>query len=338
MRKELTVGPLSLVSVLVLGILLMIGCGEKGDKTVVGTQEIAFVTDYDSALAVARQKGQKVLIDFYTDWCKWCKTLDTITYVDSAVIEYSKTMVFAKINAEVDTLIAQKYKVPGYPTLVLTNDDGTEIDRIGGYLEPVKFLETLENYLIDRETLKDYLRRAETEATMEINFIIGSKYADRSMYDEAMSYFDKVIEADPKQEDTLTADAMMSIGDIFLRDKEYEKSLDQYKKVMKAFKGSESEADAMMSIGNVYIREKEYEKSLDQFKKVIKTFEGSESEADAMLWLAYAYRKRGEAGDTASAIKVYEDFLKKHPDSPDTPDAIKMIDRLKNPPAEEEGK
>lgn len=305
MRKGSTTGPFVPALIFALGILLMIGCGEmgeKGDKTVVEAQEIAFVTNYDSALAVAQQKGQKVLIDFYTDWCKWCKTLDTITYIDSAVIEYSNTIVFAKINAEVDTLTAQKYKVSGYPTIVLVNDDGSEIDRIGGYLEPDEFLETVENYLNDIETLNDYLRRADTNATNEVNYALANKYSDRGMNDEALSYFNKVIEADPKQEDTLTSDAMLSVGSIYLRDKDYEKSF-------------------------------------DLFKKVMKTFEGSEADADAMLWLAYGYRKRGEDGDTTNALRLYEDFLKKYPESPDTSHAITMIDKLKNPPPpEEEGK
>ncbi len=295
MRKGTIAGPLVSVLIFALGFLLMIGCGEKGDETVIGTQEIDFITDYDSALAVAQQKGQKVLIDFYTEWCKWCKTLDTVTYVDSAVIEYSKTLVFAKIDAEADTSTTQKYKVQGYPTIVLVNDDGSEIDRIGGYLEPDEFLETVENYLNDRETLKDYLRRADTNATIEVNYILANKYSDRGMNDEALSYFKKVIEADPKQEDTLTVDAMLSIGSIYLRDKKYVKSF-------------------------------------GQFKKVMKTFEGSEAGADAMIWLAYGYRKRGADNDTTNAIKLYEDFLKKYPESSDTSHAIKMIDRLKNPP------
>jgi thioredoxin-related protein len=285
-----------------ISFLLTIGCGEKSDKTAANSQEINFVTDYDSALIIAQQKGQNTLFDFYTDWCTWCKTLDTVTYVDSAVIEYSKKMVFAKIDAEKDTMITNKYSIQGFPTIVLTNADGSEIDRIGGYLEPKEFLETVDNYLNDIGTLKDYLRKADTNATTEVNYVLAEKYGDRGMNMEAKSYYDKVIKADPKHEDTLTSAAMLSIGSLYLRDKEFEKSF-------------------------------------VQFKKVMKIFEGSETAADAELWLGYAYRKRGNEGDTTDAIKVYVDFLKNHPDSPDTSHAIKMIDRLKNPPPpKEEGK
>jgi thioredoxin-related protein len=301
MMRKGSIAGLLLLLVFAFSIVL-ISCGEKGEKTVAGPEKIAFVTDYDSALAIAKQKNQKVLIDFYTDWCKWCKTLDTITYVDSSVIAFSKNIVFAKINAEVDTSVAQRYKIQGYPTIVLANADGTEIDRIGGYLEPKEFLETVDNYLHGRETLDDYLERAATNATIEVNYILANKYADRGMNDKAIDYYKKVILADPKAEDSLTPDAMLSLG-------------------------------------YMYLRNDEFKNSFDQFEKVMDTFDGTETGADAMLYLAYGYRVRGEKGDTANAITLYEDFLKKYPESPDTAHAQSMIEKLKNPPPpEEEGK
>ena len=71
MRKGLRVELLSLAFIFALGVILINGCSKKAGKTVAGEQQgIAFVTDYDSALATAQQKGQKILIDFYTD-CLW---------------------------------------------------------------------------------------------------------------------------------------------------------------------------------------------------------------------------------------------------------------------------
>jgi thioredoxin-related protein len=301
MRKGSLTG-LLLLLIFAVSAVLLVSCGEKAEKTVAPQEKIAFITNYDSALALAKEKNQNILIDFYTDWCTWCKTLDTITYVDSSVIAFSKNIVFAKINAEVDTAVAQKYKIMGYPTIILARADGTEIDRIGGYLPPAEFLETVDNYLHDRETLADYLRRADTSSTIEVNYVLANKYSDRGMNDKAIEYFNKVIMADPKAEDSLTPDAMLSLG-------------------------------------YMYLRNDDYKKSFDQFKKVMKAFDGEETGADAMLYLAYGYRARGEKGDTASAIKLYEDFLKKYPESPDTAHAMSMIEKLKNPPPpKEEGK
>jgi thioredoxin-related protein len=280
---------------LVLGALLAGSCA-KHEKMETMPTAINFITDYDSALAAGQEKGQKVLIDFYAPWCQWCKRLDTVTYTDSSVIALSRSIVFAKIDAEKDTLTARKYGVSAFPMIVLMDNDGTEIDRIGGYLPPDEFLKTVKDYLQDIGTLSDYLRMADTNATIEVNYILAEKYDNRSEYDEARSYYEKVIAADPDKKDTLTAQAMLAIG-------------------------------------NMLVSKKEYENSIQQYAKVINSFKDYDIVRSAEFGTAYAYRK---LGDTATAIKTYENFLKKYPDSPDSATIRNQIEKLKNPPPPKE--
>ena len=276
---------------------IMMGCEKKAEEAAVAPSEVDFVTDYETALQIAQEKNQKIVIDFYTDWCVWCKRLDTFTYSDPAVIEMSKNMVFTKINAEVDTLTAQKYVIPGYPTIILTNSDGTEIERIGGFLPAEQFIQTVDDYLNDIGTLADYLRKADTNATIEVNFVIGEKYESRGMYDEAMSYYQKVVDADPNSADSMTAYAMISIG-------------------------------------GLYVRDKSYDKAVDHFRKTIEKYKDTETAVDGELWLGYALRKKG---DTALAITHYEDFLINYPTFEDSTRIKETIEKLKNPPPPEEG-
>ena len=292
MRRGLLIGATMAAIMIAASLFLMSGCGEKAKDTIIAPTSINFITDYNSALQAAQQKGQKIVVDFYTDWCTWCKRLDTVTYVDSTVIALSGGLVFAKINAEVDTATADKYSVSGYPTIVLMNSDGTEIDRIGGYLPPKEFVETINNYLLDKETLNDYLRRAQANPTTEVDFILGQKYADRGMTDTATMYYEKVIAVDPDIKDTLAADAMLSIGDLLLR-------------------------------------AKTYDKAIERFKIVIDKFGGTDRASDAELWSGHAYRKMG---DTSTAIAVYEQFLKNHPTREDSTQIKELINKLKNPP------
>lgn len=289
---------------LTIAILLMaavfsmiIGCSKKAEDVTVNPKEINFVTDYAKALQIAQEKHQRIIIDFYTDWCIWCKRLDSFTYSDSAVIEMSKAMVFAKINAEVDTLTAQKYIIPGYPTIIIAESDGSEIERIGGFLPAADFIKTVNDYLNDVGTLADYLRMADTNATVEINAIIGEKYESRGMYDMAMKYYQKVIDADPDNAQGKTPEAMLSVGGILLHDKKYD--------------------DAIAS-----------------FRNVISKFKGTDSAIDGELWLGYALRKKG---DTTAAIKHYEAFLKNYPNFEDSTRIKETIEKLKNPPPPEQG-
>ncbi len=283
--------------ILISALGFVFGCADKS-KTPTAPAAIDFITNYDTALAVAQQKNQNILLDFYTDWCRWCKTLDTVTYIDSAVIELSKSVVFVKLDAEVDSNLAKQYSVTGFPTILFLNSDGTEIDRIGGFLPPAEFIETVGNYSHDRETLNDYLRRADTNATSEVNFILGEKLSSRGEFDKAIDYYGKVVKADPKMQDTLTAGAMISIG------------------------------------GN-YVQKKEYDKAIAQFKSIIKSSKDDVVTGDANFWLSYVYTKKA---DTTTAIKILEDFLKKYPNHPDTTYAQNRIEKLKNPPPPDESK
>jgi thioredoxin-related protein len=285
----------ALLTVIAAGMILAGGCDKKAEDLSVAPTGIEFITGYESVLATAQEKGQKAVIDFYTEGCPWCRTLDTVTFVDSAVIDLSETMVFGKIDARADSVTADKYGVSGYPTVLLVNGDGSEIDRIYGYLPPDEFVETINDYLQDIGTLKDYLRRADTNATTEVNYVLGEKYTGRGMFDDARSYYEKVIKADPDNKEGHTEDAMMGLADLLLR-------------------------------------EKEYNRSITQLNKVIKRFKGSENATEAELWIAYAQRKMG---DTAAAIRTYENYLQNHPESEDADKIKERIEGLKNPPAPE---
>ena len=56
--------------------------------------------DLASALKLAKSQHKPVMIDFYTEWCHWCKKLDSDTYSDPKVNEASQKFICVKIDAE----------------------------------------------------------------------------------------------------------------------------------------------------------------------------------------------------------------------------------------------
>ncbi len=150
---------------------------------------------------MALETNRPMIIDFYTDWCKWCKTLDTLTYKDSLVIGLSLDNVFVKINAEVDTALARKYAVSGYPTIVLTKSNGEEIDRIWGYMPPADFYNQIQLYMQGKETMTDYQNRLQDEPeNLEYLSIVAEKYAGKSQYAKAIEINNKIIQLDPENQ------------------------------------------------------------------------------------------------------------------------------------------
>jgi len=91
--------------------------------------------------------GEKlIMIDFYTDWCVWCKRLDTDVFSKLELLEFAEENLIAlKINAEKGEGIelANKYNARSFPTILLVDANGNEIDRMVGYMPLMHFLKEL---------------------------------------------------------------------------------------------------------------------------------------------------------------------------------------------------
>lgn len=95
----------------------------------------------ESARQAAEERDTLVMLDFYTDWCTWCKRLERETFADPAVRDELAAMVALKLNAEKSGAeAAAQYGVDSYPTIVFTDPDGEEVDRILGYRGPEDFV------------------------------------------------------------------------------------------------------------------------------------------------------------------------------------------------------
>ena len=103
-----------------------------------------------------KSNAEKIIIDFETEWCGWCKKLDQITFKDRSVINYANDhFISIKIDAEKGEGkdLTKKYNVTGYPTILFVDDKGNEIDRILGYISPKPYLNELKRIQSGRNTL-----------------------------------------------------------------------------------------------------------------------------------------------------------------------------------------
>ncbi|MFQ5501217.1 MAG: thioredoxin fold domain-containing protein [Phycisphaerae bacterium] len=106
--------------------------------------KIEWVTDWDTATQAAKKTGKFIMVDFYTDWCGWCKKLDRDTYTDKKIIQLSTEFIPVKLNAQkAGKDLARKNKVRGYPTILFFDAKGKAVGRISGYLNPEKYLKAV---------------------------------------------------------------------------------------------------------------------------------------------------------------------------------------------------
>jgi len=74
---------------------------------------------YERALQLQRELGLPLVVYFYTDWCPYCRALESKYLPTPQVQQYLKNVIKVRINPEhgrSEQQIADEYKVTGYPT------------------------------------------------------------------------------------------------------------------------------------------------------------------------------------------------------------------------------
>jgi thiol-disulfide isomerase/thioredoxin len=88
----------------------------------------------DAALAQARTAGKKVFVDFETDWCGPCHTMDEWIYTDAEVASVlAAGYLGVKLDGDIEKDLVKRFKVAGYPTMIVLDESGKEIWRAVGY-------------------------------------------------------------------------------------------------------------------------------------------------------------------------------------------------------------
>lgn len=282
------------VGLTILATVFMAGCQSDSDEAALTFAP--HFTSFEEAKAAATDKNQPILVEFYSDECIWCVKLDSAVFSDTAGINYfSNKVILAKVNAKVDTTLAKTYKISGYPTAVLVDKDGVEIDRVVGFYEVADYIEILENYRKGIGTLADLVEQAQGNEDRLLYHDIADKYKFRGGVVEAEEWYNKTIRLG-EPADSVSGECRFAIADMFLRAKEYDRSIEEFRKIVDDFKGQDYSMTAEMYIGYTFDRK----------------------------------------GDTAAAIEAFEQFIEQHPEAEDAEYAQTEINRLKGIAEEEQ--
>lgn len=106
--------------------------------------QIFSIEKYEASL----KSNEKMIIDFYADWCIPCKELDAITFADPKVVEKSKEFACYKVDMtetmnEVTEKYREKFKIVGMPTVLIIDSKGNEVERITGFVNAEEFLKAV---------------------------------------------------------------------------------------------------------------------------------------------------------------------------------------------------
>ena len=82
---------------------------------------------------VEKEKSEKMIIDFYADWCGPCKTLSRNIEVLSNSSEGGslKDLLVIKVNVDSHQTLAQKYNVRSLPTMIFLEGQKVLKTKVG---------------------------------------------------------------------------------------------------------------------------------------------------------------------------------------------------------------
>ncbi|MEO7307285.1 MAG: thioredoxin family protein [Ferruginibacter sp.] len=146
-KKILFTGVLIILAVLVFACLPK----KENSNTVTASNAIAEETgikfmeeNWTKALQEAKKQNKLVFIDAYTSWCGPCKMLKRNTFPDKAAGEFfNKNFINVALDMEKGDglIVAEKYQVRAYPTLIITDATGKIVTYSEGYIGPDQLIE-----------------------------------------------------------------------------------------------------------------------------------------------------------------------------------------------------
>lgn len=151
MKRPLLIG---IVALGLIGVAAFIN-SELGSSQGKGDGKVTWVS-FNEGMAKAKAENKKVILDVYTDWCTWCKKMDSDVYTDAKVAQImNEKFVAIKLNAEANKSIqyentsythaefSQALGVTGYPATVFFGTDTKPITLLPGYVDAERFASIL---------------------------------------------------------------------------------------------------------------------------------------------------------------------------------------------------
>ncbi|MCD6359745.1 MAG: thioredoxin family protein [Armatimonadetes bacterium] len=174
---------------------------------------ITWGTDFEAALAEAKESKHLIMVDFWSNGCGRCRALEEEVFSEPEVAAFAENFIPVKINGMERDDLATRYMVARYPTVLFLTPWGRVLKQMSGYVQADRFVEIMHDALDAWETL----RRAtalvaelgdDTPTTAQA-LEIAREYSTANNYEQAVVWARKVTAAGDSDE---YADALLILG------------------------------------------------------------------------------------------------------------------------------
>ncbi len=220
---------------------------------------IRWAKNYKSALAASKSSGKLIMVDFYTDWCKWCKVLDQKVYPDSQIVGEARRFSSVKVNAEKEgKALAARYGIHTYPNILFINSSEDAVYSIGGYAPTEMFLKEMGQALKAENDHRRYKATlAKNPSDFEALVGMGRINAKAERMDKAKQYLSKADRVTPKGGSDNLAEVYMDIGALQAAQQDMGGAASYFKKAAAKAKSPNSKFEAKVNLAVAYAKQNE---------------------------------------------------------------------------------
>ena len=115
------------------------GSNSQSKAQHVAFERIKSISDLDQKLAQAKQQNKLLMLDFYADWCTYCKTMENSTFKSEKVINSLENFIILQADVtdmdDTDKALLEAYKIPAPPAILFFTGETGEAKnfRVVGY-------------------------------------------------------------------------------------------------------------------------------------------------------------------------------------------------------------
>jgi thioredoxin-like negative regulator of GroEL len=155
--------------------------------------------DLQTAIKMAAEKKQLVMIDFSARWCPGCVRYEKEIFPTKEFAQLTKDFVKVKIDVDKfeNNATSEKYKIVGIPTLVIINGDEAEVDRLVDFVPMEKLKPFINSVMADPTPMAQLLLQKDTkDPAMRLK--IGKKLFASGQYGASLDFLGTINPPPPE--------------------------------------------------------------------------------------------------------------------------------------------
>ncbi len=227
--------------------------------------EIVWEESFKKGIEQAKLRNSPVVIDFYTDWCGYCKVLENKIFPDPEVSKLLENFTTLRINGEEYPDIAGNFKVSGYPTVLFLDKNGAYLDRIVGLPSSPMMAKKLKEVYEKRNIEDQFLNIAKQDPDSVLNnYKLGIYYFKANQFEKSEGYFLKSIQSPKTDHPEKKMESLFILGIIQIQEKRYSQAISIWSRYLTEYPNGD-EFSARYYRGVSYFYYGKYPEAKDDF-------------------------------------------------------------------------